>query len=661
MSPTRRIFYNKLARSRHVADDNESERQPLVQPSSSSSSTPRAASLLRQPASPSPSSHNSPLLAPRPSHDSNYDVQYGDIQPDSRPNTPGLGAVMEKVKSSRVAHYAGKLAVESEPGLTNTQLMLTNHDLKPVEPERRQWRSWNFVGFWVADSFNINTWMIASSTITNGCSWWQAWICVWIGYAIAACFICLTGRIGAMYHIGFPVVNRASFGIWGSLWPVFNRAAMACVWYGVQSWIGGQCVQLMIRSIWNNWREGVVPNGIKSSGTSTVMFVSFFLFWLGSLPAIWFPVHKIRHLFTVKAYVVPVAGLAFFIWFIVKAGGVGPIVHQPAQLKGSALAWEIVKGIMSSIANFATLIVNDPDFSRFAKTPKSAFWSQLITIPVGFAVTSFIGIIVSSSATIIYPGQEPIWNPLDLLTRVLDEENTSANRFGVFCIAAAFTLAQLGTNIAANSVSAGTDMTALLPRWINIRRGGYICAVVGLCMCPWNLLSSSNNFTTYLSAYSVFLSSIAGVMISDYYWVRRGYLDIHQLYSGRRSGVYFFTLGFHWRGYAAYIAGILINVVGFAGAIGREVPIGATYIYNVNFFAGFLVSSIMYWGLCRLFPIPATSDTWMEVGDEITDVRLAYDDRASDAYDEEVVTGGAKGVSSSSGAEQESAKDGLKL
>ncbi|KAK8188875.1 uracil permease [Phyllosticta capitalensis] len=549
---------------------------------------------------------------------------------------------MEKVKTSKLAYYLDKIAVQSEPGLTSTQLLLTNHDLKPVEKERRQWRSWNFVGFWVADSFNINTWMIASSTITSGCSWWQAWLCVWIGYAIAACFICATGRIGATYHIGFPVVNRASFGIWGSLWPVFNRAAMACIWYGVQAWIGGECVQLMIRAIWNNWRENAVHNGIESSGTSTVMFTSFFFFWLFSLPAIWFPVHKIRHLFTVKAYVVPVAAVAFFIWFVAKAGGLGPIVHQGASLKGSALAWEIVKGIMSSIANFSTLIVNDPDFSRFAKSPRSALWSQLFTIPIGFAVTSFIGIIVSSSAKVIYPDSDPVWNPLDLLTMVLDRENTHANRFGVFVIAAAFSLAQLGTNIAANSVSAGTDMTALLPRYINIRRGGYICALVGLCMCPWNLVNTSNNFTTYLSAYSVFLSSIAGVMLCDYYVVRKGYYDVKQLYSSRESAPYFFTAGFHWRGYAAYIAGILINVVGFAGAVGRKVPAGATYIYNLNYFTGFIVSSVMYWLLCKISPIPATSDVWMEVGDEINEISLAEGDRSSERYDEEVMAGGVK-------------------
>ncbi|KAH8675431.1 permease for cytosine/purines, uracil, thiamine, allantoin-domain-containing protein [Xylariales sp. PMI_506] len=543
-----------------------------------------------------------------------------------------------RIRRSQVRSWVDKLAVDSEAGLTTAQLMLTNHDLKPVEPERRQWKAWNFVAFWVADSFNINTWMLSSSMIVAGLSWWQSWLCVWIGYSIAAMFICVTAHIGATYHIGFPVVNRASFGIWGSLWPVFNRAAMACIWYGVQSYIGGNCVYLMIRSIWLTWDRETIPNTFpEESGTTTADYVSFFLFWLCSLPALWFPVHKIRHLFTVKAYVVPCAGLALFIWAIVRAGGIGPIVNEPATLSGSALAWEFVSGVMSAIANFATLIVNVPDFSRFARQPKDALWSQLFTIPIGFAVTSFIGIIVSSSSIVIYPGTEPIWNPLDLLEKFIDDGG-SAQRFGVFVISSAFALAQLGTNIAANSVSAGTDMTALLPRFIDIRRGGYICAIIGLAMCPYSLLTSSNQFITYLSAYSVFLSSIAGVMCADYYIVRKGYLEIKELYSGRKSGPYFFSFGINWRAYAAYIGGIIINIVGFVGAIGRDVPTVATYIYKINFFAGFIVSSGIYWALCELFPIPATSDTWMEIGDAITDVSLAYDRNSNQESDEEPLT-----------------------
>lgn len=260
-----------------------------------------------------------------------------------------------------VSRLSDKLSVDAEPGLTAGQLMLTNHDLKPVEPERRQWKARNFVAFWIADSFNINTWMISSSMIVGtkdgGLSWWQSWLCVWIGYSIAACFICMTGRIGAQYHIGFPVVSRASFGIWGSLWPVLNRAVMACIWYGVQSWIGGQCVYLMIRAIWSSFND--IGHSINAPGiTNDSYFVAFILFWVGSLPFLWFPVHKIRHLFTVKAYVVPIAGISFFAWAVSRAHGIGPIVHQPATAKGSALAWAFVSGVMSSIANFATLIVN---------------------------------------------------------------------------------------------------------------------------------------------------------------------------------------------------------------------------------------------------------------------------------------------------------------
>lgn len=292
---------------------------------------------------------------------------------------------------------------------------------------------------------------------------------------------------------------------------------------------------------------------------------------------------------------------------------------------------------MSAIANFATLIVNDPDFARFARTPTDALWSQLFTIPLGFAITSFIGIIVSSSAAVIYG--EPVWSPLDLLKNFLHDETVSGGaRFGVFVIAASFVLAQLGTNIAANSVSAGTDLTALLPRFINIRRGSYICALVGICICPWQLLKDSNSFTTYLSAYSVFLSSIAGVMICDYYWVRKGYLQVRDLYSGLKTGPYYFSYGFHWRGFAAYIAGILINVVGFAGAVGTPVPAGAEYIYNLNFFCGFIVAALTYYALCRFFPIPATSDTWLEVDEDLDDGNGSIVEGIA-PYDEEKVMG----------------------
>lgn len=394
---------------------------------------------------------------------------------------------------------------------------------------------------------------------------------------------------------------------------------VACIWYGVVSYIGGNCVYVMIRAIWPSWDRAKMPGPFNTTATSTPDYVSFVIFWLFSLPALWFPVHRLRHLFTFKAYLVPLAAIAFLAWALVRAHGIGPIINQRNKIHGSDLAWEIIKGIMSSIANFAALIMNDPDFARFAKKPRDAIWSQALAIPMSFAFTSLIGIFVSSSSSVIFG--ETIWNPLNLLDRFLDGAG-AAQRFGVFIIALAFSFAQLATNLAANSVSAGTDMSALLPRWINIRRGSYICAVIGIAICPYNFLADSNKFTTALSAYSVFLSSIAGVMVADYYFVRKGFLMVRDLYNDRKTGPYYFTRGFHWRAFAAYGCGILINIVGFAGALGAKVPKGAIYIFNLNYFVGFLVSMVAYCLFCRLSPVPATSNVWMEMGDEVDDLQI---------------------------------------
>ena len=239
----------------------------------------------------------------------------------------------------------------------------------------------------------------------------------------------------------------------------------------------------MIEAIWPSYAN--LPNTMpRASGVTTKDFVSFVLFWLLSLPALWAPIHKIRHLFTVKACYSPLMAIVFLIWTTIRAGGLGSVFYRTNTVYTSTLAWAIVRGIMQTLNNFAALIINNPDFTRFAHRSRDALWPQIITIPVGFAATSFIGIVVSSSSGAIY-GQAT-WNPLALLHELLDRAS-SAERFGVFAIATGFALAQLGTNVAANSVSAGTNIAALLPRYINIRRGGYICPVISLAICPVSL------------------------------------------------------------------------------------------------------------------------------------------------------------------------------
>ncbi|KAL4079373.1 permease for cytosine/purines, uracil, thiamine, allantoin-domain-containing protein [Scleroderma citrinum] len=514
-----------------------------------------------------------------------------------------------------------RLELPHDPNSSLAQQLITNEDLLPVEPKKRTWRGYNYVAFWVADMFNINTWMIVSSMIQLGMSWWQAWICVWLGYGLVTPFLVLNARPGAVFHITFPIVNRTSFGIFGSLWCVFNRGAMACIWYGVQSSIGGTCVLVMLRAIWPSVNN--IPNSMPaSSGTTTRDFMCFFLFWLISLPLIWFPVHSIRHFFVIKMIVTPIAAIVFLVWCIVKAKGIGPIVHQPSTVHGSSLAWAMVVSLMSCISNSATLVTNAPDFASRARTPAAALYPQLYAIPLTCSIVCLVGILVSSSSQAIYG--EAIWSPIDLLDRFLDDNPSHATRFGVWFISVSFIIAQVGvqsvyylsdwrTNISANSVSAGCDLTALFPRFINIRRGGYVAAVVGLSMCPWNLLKSSNSFTSYLSAYSVFLGSIAGVMVTEYYVIRKGHYNVAHLYATNRDTWYWYTYGVNFRAYIAYIAGILINVVGFAGAIGHKVPLVATRIYELSFFTGFGVSSIVYYVLNRLYPVIGAAERFEEV------------------------------------------------
>lgn len=530
----------------------------------------------------------------------------------------------EEIKQSNffLARWFKFLEIDGTQGFSLKQLFLCNYDLRPVEEARRQWHWYHYVFFWVADSFNINTWQIAATGVQAGLSWWVTWITVWLGYGLCAAFVTASARVGNAYHISFPVSCRSSFGIWGSLWPVINRVVMACVWFGVQSSIGGNCVELMLRSIFGNNLDTKIPNKIGGNITSFKM-LSFFLFWLFQLPFIYFPPHIVRHLFTLKAIVCPIAGIAFLIWTLVKADGGGPVIRQGSSISGSEFGWAFVNSVMNSLANFATLIVNAPDFSRFANKPKAAIWSQFISLPICFSITCLIGILVSSASTILYG--ETYWNPLDVLSRFLDGYSRG-DRGGVFLISTGFALAQLGTNISANSLSAGTDMTALLPKYINIRRGGFICAAIGYAICPWNLMSSSSMFTTYLSAYSVFLSAIAGTVFCDYYIIKKGYLQLNDLFLANKSSPYYYTAGVNWRAYCAYISGILPNIVGFVGATKTHVvPIGATYVYYFSFFTGYAASTAVLLLLTILSPVGGMPDCgifdrkfyeeWQEVED----------------------------------------------
>ncbi|EDO19289.1 hypothetical protein Kpol_1036p33 [Vanderwaltozyma polyspora DSM 70294] len=504
-------------------------------------------------------------------------------------------------------YYEYLIVDKSTIGVPFVQSFMYNHDLKPVEEARRTWSWYNYAYFWLAECFNINTWEVAATGLQLGLNWWQCWITIWIGYTFVAIFVSLSSRVGAAYHVSFPISARASFGIFFSLWPIINRVVMAVIWYSVQSWICVEPISLMLKSIFGNDLEERIPNHFGQKNATTYEYMCFFIFWVVSFPFLLVPPHKIKHLFTVKAILVPFGAFGFMIWALKKTNGnieLGSL--NDISPKGSAFSWAFIRGIISCIANFSTLVVNAPDFSRFGDTPNASLYSQLIAIPVLFSITSLIGIIVTSAGYTLYGVN--YWSPVDVLQRFLETSYTSGTRAGVFLISFVFAVAQLGTNISANSLSCGTDMSALLPKFINIRRGSVFCAFMALCICPWNLLASSSKFTSALGAYAIFLSSIAGVIASDYFVVRRGYIKLTHLYSKQKGSYYMYgnRFGINWRALVAYFCGVAPNLPGFIGDVGAPkvtVSENAMKLYYLSYWIGYMFSFIAYTLLCYFFPV----------------------------------------------------------
>lgn len=367
------------------------------------------------------------------------------------------------------------------------------------------------------------------------------------------------------------------------------------------------------------------------SGTTTRDFISFLLFWLLQFPTTWVSPQNIKHLFTAKAVCMPIAAFGLFAWCIAKAdGNLGPIIHQSATVHGSELGWFFVIAVMSQMSNMVswsrdaskheqlkiaywsltppttqvTLCVNEADFARLATRPSAVVLPQLISIPFVFSLTSLIGIFISSSSVLLF--NKATWNPLDVMSSLLDEDPyKSSTRAGVFFIAASFIIAQMGTNVAANSLSAGSDLTALLPRYISIRRGQILCGLVGLCICPWYFASSTSSFTSYLSAYSVLLSPILGVILADSYIIRRGKIDIPSLYSTDASSHALYTKGFNWRAYAGYFAGCALNLPGFVASVSTSsnVPYGLQRVYDLAFLTGSLTAAFVFVLCTEISPV----------------------------------------------------------
>jgi len=458
-------------------------------------------------------------------------------------------------------------------GLQDTKLF--NTDLAPTKIDQRNWGTYNIASLWIGMSVCITTYMLASGLIAGGMNWWQALMTIALGNVIVLIPMVLNAHAGTKYGIPFPVLARASFGTLGSNVPALLRAVVACGWFGIQTWIGGQAINVIIVILLPQW-----------AGFSLGPAISFLIFWAMNVYFIFNGMESIKWLEALGAPFLLVVGIALLIWAYVQSGGWGPILSQPSKFQSVGEFWRFfIPSLTGMVGYWATLSLNIPDFSRFANSQKAQMVGQAIGLPPTMALYSFIGVAVTSATIVIFG--EAIWDPVILLSKF-------QNPFSVIISLLALIAATLTTNIAANVVSPANDFANLYPKKITFVRGGLMTAVLGILIMPWKLLSDYSAYIFgWLVGYSGFLGPIAGILICDYFLIRKKKLIVMDLY--RRNGEYEYTNGFNLKAIYSLLAGI------FVALIGLLIP-EVKFLYDYAWFVGFAVSFFVYLLIMKINP-----------------------------------------------------------
>jgi NCS1 family nucleobase:cation symporter-1 len=490
--------------------------------------------------------------------------------------------------SSTEAREADAVSPES----LDADLAYINPDMAPIPPSRRKWGTRDIAALWVSMSACIPTYMLASSLIAEGMNWWQAVLTIFLGNTIVLVPMILNAHAGTKYGIPFPIYCRASFGLRGANVPALLRALVACGWFGIQTWIGGGAIYKILAIYVPSWQALPKLGGLGINAAELVCFLGF---WAINMFVIYRGIESIRILLNIKAPLLIGLGLALLAWAYHEAHGFGPMLAQPSQFDpGGPKAgrfWSFFFPALTGMIGFwATLSLNIPDFSRYAYSQRDQAVGQALGLPLTMGLYSFIGVAVTSATVVIYG--ETIWDPVDLLARF---RNPAILTVAMLSLC----LATLATNIAANVVGPANDFSHVWPRRISFRTGGFITGILGILIQPWKLIADPSGYIfKWLVAYSSLLGAIGGILIADYFLVRKTRLDLQGLY--RKDGPYWYASGFNPAALIALAAGIAPCVPGFVGTVTTlQVAPFWMDLYNYAWFLSFGISFAVYAALMK--------------------------------------------------------------
>ncbi|MDQ1813544.1 NCS1 family nucleobase:cation symporter-1 [Massilia sp. CCM 9210] len=482
----------------------------------------------------------------------------------------------------------------------NTQLW--NEDLAPTSDAQRTWRWYHFAALWVGMVMCIPAYTLSASLIEGGMSGYQAVLTVFLANAIVLLPMLLIGHAGTKYGIPYAVLARASFGTTGARIPALMRAIVACGWYGIQTWFGGSMIYTLLGVMMGAEIGGAKIAGLGINGMQLLCFLAFWAIQF------YYIVHGMESIRKLETWTAPLKILICFVllgWVYNKAGGFGPLLEQPSQFveggKKAGQFWSTFWPSLTAMVGFwATLALNIPDFTRFAKTQRDQIIGQSVGLPVPMGLLAALAVIVTSATVVLYG--KAIWDPVDLASRMT----------GIAVLIALIVLLvdTVSVNLAANLVGPAYDFSALAPKHITYRAGGYITAGIALVMMPWKILESTEGYIfTWLIGYSALLGPIAGILIIDYYFIRKTELDVTDLY--RDDGVYSYGNGWNVAAIVAFVLGVAPNIPGFLNAaFPASFPdVGAVFktLYTYAWFVGITISALVYGVMMKGKALPTLS------------------------------------------------------
>ncbi|XP_006457613.1 hypothetical protein AGABI2DRAFT_181761 [Agaricus bisporus var. bisporus H97] len=498
--------------------------------------------------------------------------------------------------------------------VSTTATPYQNDDILPLPLRRRTWTKRTFIYFWLSISISLGAWSGASTSLAAGLTVGQAIAVCAISNVVIVLGMVASGQAGSTWHIPFAVINRTCWGIRGSWFVVTNRVILSCCWFGVDAWYGGQMVKVMIGAIWPSF-YGMENTFSEKAAMKTNSFISFVIFLGFVVPLILVRPERYRLPCLIASMLVTIAAFAVFIWALVKQGNVGPLWNKPddsfdVEVSKSDISWTMMWMTTRGVGTWASGILYQSDFTRYAKRPNDQIWGQIFVVPLSFFFANILGIITTSCARGLYPDEPLLWKVSDLLHAIQVHEGRSA-RPAVFFAGLAFFLSLLSSTVAASAIVGGIDLSAMLPRYIDIRRGAYIILIVGIAIQPWKILNTPNNFIDALSGYAVFLGPLTGIMLTEYHVLRRQRIKLSHLFIPNSTSDYWFWRGINWRAPIAWLLGVFPNLPGFAASISaKPLKVNMTWmhVFYMSWFLGFLISGMAWIILNLLWPPPGQQE-----------------------------------------------------